>query len=447
MNPQEDLYTIFEKALERVDPVLMVRERMNIRGDNLEITGENENLAFDLKAYPKIIVTGIGKAAAKMAAAVEAILEDRITDGAVITKYGQGANLKRIKVLEASHPVPDESSISGAWQLHTMAQLACEKTLIINLISGGGSALFSLPREGITLAHLQETTKVLLECGANICEINCIRKHLSQVKGGGFARSAFPARMVSLILSDVMGDRLDTIASGITVPDTTTFAQALAAVEKYGIAAKLPVPVMDVLWAGSQNTIPETPKPGDPIFTKVSNIILGNNTTACRGAVEHARQLGYHSSLLTSLLTGEAREMAHFFASIAKDIRRGAAEIKRPAFIVAGGETTVTLKGNGMGGRNQEMALSLLVDVLDTTGTLKDIFFLSAGTDGIDGPTDAAGAFVLPCIQKIIEEEHIHPEQYLEANDSYHFFQKTGTLLITGPTNTNVCDLQLLIVT
>jgi len=447
MNPQEDLHAIFHKALEKVDPVFMVRERMKTRGDTLEITGETENLAIDLKAYPKVLVTGIGKAAAKMAAAVEGVLGDKITGGAVITKYGQGAQLKRIRVMEAGHPVPDESSVRGALELHSMAKLADEKTLIINLISGGGSALFSLPRKGITLAHLQETTKALLGCGAVIREINCIRKHLSRVKGGGFARIAFPARMVNLILSDVMGDRLDTIASGISVPDTTTFGQALAVVEKYGIAAKLPDPVMDVLRAGGQGLIPETPKPGDPVFGKVTNIILGNNTTACRGTVEYARELGYHASLLTSSLTGEAREMAHLFASMAKDLRRGASEMTRPAFIVAGGETTVTLKGSGMGGRNQELALAFLVDVLNTTGTLEDIFFLSAGTDGIDGSTDAAGAFVFPRMQKVIEKEHIQPEQYLSVNDSYHFFQRTGSLLITGPTDTNVCDLQFLIVT
>ncbi len=447
LNPQEDLQAIFHQALKKVDPVLMIRERMQTRGETLLIAGEAENLSIDLNAYPKVLVTGIGKAAAKMAAAVEGVLGDRITGGAVITKHGQGAPLEKIRVLEAGHPVPDESSVRGALSLHSTAELADEKTLIINLISGGGSALFSLPREGITLGHLQQTTKALLGCGADIREINCIRKHLSRVKGGGFARAAFPARMVSLILSDVMGDRLDTIASGITVPDATTFGQALAVVEKYGIAAKLPGPVMDSLRAGGRGAIPETPKPGDPVFRKVTNIILGNNTVACRGAVEQARALGYHACLLTSSLTGEAREMAHLFASIAKDIRRGASEMAKPACIVAGGETTVTVRGSGRGGRNQELALAFLADVLDTTDTLEDVFFLSAGTDGIDGPTDAAGAFVLPRMQKVIEKELLRPEEYLAANDSYLFFQKTGGLLITGPTGTNVCDLQLLIVT
>jgi hydroxypyruvate reductase len=447
MNPEADLHVIFHKALEKVDPVLMVRERLKIRGDTLEITGVYENLVIDLKAYPKVLVTGIGKASVKMAIAIEEVLGDRITGGAVITKYGQRGQLERIRVMEAGHPVPDESSVRGALELFSMAQTADEKTLIINLTSGGGSALFCLPREGITLQHLQETTEALLGCGADIREINCIRKHLSRVKGGGFARVAFPARMLNLILSDVMGDRLDTIASGITAPDSTTFGQANAVVEKYGIAAKLPEMVKEVLRAGLQGFIPETSKPGDPIFKKVSNIILGNNTVACREAVEHARRLGYHARLITSSLTGEAREMAHLFASMAMDLRRGASEMTRPAFIVAGGETTVTLRGTGLGGRNQELALAFLVDVLDTTGSLEGIYFLSAGTDGIDGPTDAAGAFVLPHVQKIIEDEQILPEQYLSDNDSYHFFQRTGSLLITGSTGTNVCDLQLLIVT
>ncbi|HNY65330.1 MAG TPA: glycerate kinase [Deltaproteobacteria bacterium] len=446
MNPQEDLSTIFRQALERVDPFLMVRERMRVRGNTLEITGEAESLAIDLKACPKILVTGIGKASAKMAVAVEAVLGDRITGGAVVTKHGQGETLERIRVLEAGHPVPDEGSIRGACELNSLAELADERTLIINLISGGGSALFELPREGITLAHLQETTKTLLGCGADIREINCIRKHLSRVKGGGFARAAFPARMVNLILSDVMGDRLDTIASGITAPDTTTFGQALAVVEKYCIAGKLPATVMETLRSGAKGLVPETPKPEDPVFREVANVILGNNTAACRGAVDHARKLGYQACLLTSSLTGEAREVAHFFASMAKDLRRGASEMKKPAFIAAGGETTVTLKGSGTGGRNQELALSFLADVLDTTGTLEGIFFLSAGTDGVDGPTDAAGAFVLPGMQKAIEGGRIRPEEYLSANDSYHFFQKIGGLFVTGLTGTNVCDLQLLIV-
>ena len=446
MNPREDLRSIFNKALMKVDPFSMIRERMKIHGDALEITGETKTLTIELEAYPKVLVTGIGKASAKMAAAAGQVLGDRITGGAVITKHGQGQQLERIKVLEAGHPIPDENSVSGAQELHSMAGLADENTLMINLISGGGSALFSLPREGITLAHLQETTKTLLGCGADIREINCIRKHLSQVKGGGFARTAFPARMINLILSDVMGDRLDTIASGITVPDATTFGQALAVVEKYGIAEKLPSPVIEVLRAGGKGLIPETPKPGDPVFNEVENIILGNNTAACRGAVEHARELGYHACFLTSSLTGEAREMARVFSAIARDIRRGASEMGRPAFVVTGGETTVTLTGSGKGGRNQELALAFLVDVLDATGTLEDIFFLSVGTDGVDGPTDAAGAFVLPGMQKAIKEGDIRPREYLSANDSYHFFRKTGGLLITGPTDTNVCDLQLLIV-
>ena len=445
MNPREDLRSIFNKALMKVDPFSMIRERMKIHGDALEITGETKTLTIELEAYPKVLVTGIGKASAKMAAAGQ-VLGDRITGGAVITKHGQGQQLERIKVLEAGHPIPDENSVSGAQELHSMAGLADEKTLMINLISGGGSALFSLPREGITLAHLQETTKTLLGCGADIREINCIRKHLSQVKGGGFARTAFPARMINLILSDVMGDRLDTIASGITVPDATTFGQALAVVEKYGIAEKLPSPVIEVLRAGGKGLIPETPKPGDPVFNEVENIILGNNTAACRGAVEHARELGYHACFLTSSLTGEAREMARVFSAMARDIRRGASEMGKPAFVVTGGETTVTLTGSGKGGRNQELALAFLVDVLDATGTLEDIFFLSVGTDGVDGPTDAAGAFVLPGMQKAIKEGDIRPREYLSANDSYHFFRKTGGLLITGPTDTNVCDLQLLIV-
>ncbi|HQG31779.1 MAG TPA: glycerate kinase [Deltaproteobacteria bacterium] len=444
MDPKSDLQSIFFKAIEKVDPYPMIGHAVRIEGELLAISHGDAVLSENLAGYRNITVLGIGKAAPRMAKALEEILGDRISEGAVITKYGYAEELERVRVIEAGHPVPDEKSVLGAEVLTGLAAQADEKTLIINLVSGGGSSLFSLPRQGITLADLQETTKILLESGADIREINCIRKHLSRVKGGQFARISNPARMITLILSDVVGDRLDAIASGITVPDTTTFSQALDIIRTYRIGSRLPSPVMHLLEAGSRGEVPETPKQGDPVFGRVVNIIIGNNAAACRAARDHAACLGYNAYFLTSSLTGESREIARFFTALAKDIGRGNSDFVRPCLIVAGGETTVTIRGKGIGGRNLEMALSFLADIMETADRMKGVYFLSAGTDGTDGPTDAAGALIGPDIIQIINRSGINPRQYLDNNDSYRFFEKTGSLFVTGPTGTNVCDIQLL---
>ncbi len=443
MDPMNDLCSIFFKALERVDPYSMIKDAMKIQGDILTIDSVHGRLHEDLKSYRSIIVLGMGKASIKMAQAVEEILKERVTQGAVITRVGQAEDLKRIRVMEAGHPIPDERSIRGAEVLFELAMKADEKTLIINLVSGGGSALFSLPREGITLTDLQDATRTLLECGAAIQEVNCIRKHISRVKGGQFARIAHPARMINLILSDVVGDRPETIASGITAADDTTYAQALRIAERYRIRDRLPASVIALLESGKKGSIPETPKLGDPVFERVTNIILGNNTQACRTARDYGETLGYHAYFITSSLTGEAREVAKFFSALAKDMLRNASDFSKPALIVAGGETTVTVRGKGRGGRNQEMALSFLIDFLENKG-MEGVCFLSAGTDGNDGPTDATGAIVTPEVYKAAVESGMDAGQYLAENDSYGFFKQAGGLFITGPTNTNVCDIQLL---
>jgi glycerate-2-kinase len=417
---------------------------MKISGSTLRITGEDGSLDIDLKSFPEILVLGMGKAAARMAAAAEDVLGGRISAGAVVTKHGQGKELRNVMVFEAGHPVPDEHSIDWAREITRMAADAGKHTLVITLVSGGGSSLFSLPREGITLSDLQEATKVLLRSGADIGEINCIRKHLSRVKGGGFARFAYPARVVTLILSDVIGDSLDTIASGITVPDGTTFAQALSVVEKRGIASALPPAVLETLEAGARGEIPETPKPGDPLFGSVTNLILGNNATACAGALEKAAGLGYRTRLLPSPVTGDVREAARFFATLAHDVKREGHDGEKPLLVVAGGETTVKVNGAGKGGRNQEMALAFLAELMNAAGSLEGIHFLSAGTDGVDGPTDAAGAMICPGTADAARREGISPGTHLLDNDAYHFFEKAGGLIVTGPTGTNVCDTQLL---
>ncbi|MEN6446508.1 MAG: glycerate kinase [Syntrophaceae bacterium] len=446
MNPAEDLKEIFLKALERVDPYRMITGNIRTTGDMLSITQEESTLTEDLSRYDELLVLGIGKAAVKMARAIEEILGDRITRGSVITKYGHAEKLRKIHVLEASHPIPDRNSINGAQELYRLAHDADEKTLIINLVSGGGSALFTLPQEGISLEDTREVTKILLDCGADIKEINCIRKHLSRVKGGHFARISHPARMINLILSDVVGDRLDTIASGITVADNTTFAQARDILRKYHLEDRVPASITGLIQSGVDGNIPDTPKEGDPVFGNVVNVLLGNNLSACRSARRRGEELGYHAHVLTSSLTGEAREIAKFFTSIARDLEKGISEFKKPALIITGGETTVTIRGKGKGGRNQEMALAFLADLVDGSVDLGSISFLSAGTDGNDGPTDAAGAFVSSGIKENMERLGLKADDFLGNNDSYHFFEATDHLFKTGPTGTNVCDIQLLIV-
>ncbi|PKN89164.1 MAG: glycerate kinase [Deltaproteobacteria bacterium HGW-Deltaproteobacteria-1] len=446
MKPKEDLCSVFHKALEYVDPYLLMKNSLCLKGNTLVISHGNGSLYEDLDKYTRILVLGIGKASVKMAKALQEILGPRISEASVITNYGGGEAPDSIALIEAGHPVPDENSIIGAEKLCGLARKADEHTLIINLISGGGSALFSLPAKGLSLGDLKKTTQAMLKSGADIREMNCIRKHVSQVKGGCFAQIAYPARIISLILSDVVGDRLDTIASGITVPDRTTFGQALDIAVKYNLENKIPETVFGMLVSGSNGKIAETPKEGDPVFDRVTNIILGNNALACKAARDHGEKLGYNSYLITSSLTGEAREIAKFFTAIAKDIHAGTSDFKSPALIVAGGETTVTVSGKGKGGRNQELALSFLLDLMGSNGSLSETYFLSAGTDGIDGPTDAAGALIDPDIMKSTSELSVSPSDYLDNNDSYHFFEKTNGLFVTGPTGTNVCDLQLMIV-
>jgi len=446
LDPIADINDIFSRALDRVNPYKMIANFMSLQDSILTIQSETVALKENLLRYNKIYVLGIGKASSKMALAIEHILGTRITGGSVITKYGHAEKLHKINAMEAGHPIPDENSLKGARLLYETARDADENTLIINLVSGGGSALFSLPREGISLADMQQMTKILLDCGADIKEINCIRKHISQVKGGNFARISYPARMINIILSDVIGDRLDTIASGITVADKTTFIQAQRILRKYQIEDKIPLPIKRIIESGVAGKIPDTPKEGDPVFTNVSNILLGNNLVACKAARARGEELGYKPIFITASLSGEAREIARFYSSIAKEVDQNNSDLKKPALIIAGGETTVTIKGDGKGGRNQEMVLAFLIDLIESYEDFSNIYFLSAGTDGQDGPTDAAGAIVSFDVKSKIDRQRLDPWQFLENNDSYHFFEKTGNLYITGPTNTNVCDMQLLIV-
>ena len=446
MNPVKDLENIYRDAVREVDPAALIQSLVKKDGRTLWIRSPDTNISEDLSRYKQVIVLGIGKASARMASAMESILGDELIKGFVITKYGHGLKLRKIQVMEAGHPVPDENSLEGARSLAQMAAAADENTLIINLISGGGSSLFCLPADGISLEDKRQTTKTLLASGADIDEMNCIRKHISKVKGGGLTRIASPARLINLILSDVIGDRIGTIASGITAPDPTTFQDALSIIGKYSLEDKLPQAVKDHLAQGREGKIPETPKASDSVFRNTVNIILGNNTLACDAARKTAQRLGYDTRILSTTLAGEASEAGLYFAQLAKDIDSGKSGIAKPAAIIAGGETTVTIRGKGKGGRNQEMALAFAIELYRIYPSSSNIFFLSAGTDGSDGPTDAAGAFVTPALMEKMKAISAKAAASLAENDAYHFFSNTGDLFKTGPTYTNVCDIEILVI-
>jgi glycerate 2-kinase len=453
-SPLKDLERIFRAGLERADPFQMFAQHLSLHGDELRVDFEGERRALDLASFTRIYVFGAGKATARMAQAIEAILGERITDGLIAVKYGYTAALQRIRQVEAAHPVPDEASLRTAREIAALARGFDQHTLVINLISGGGSALFDGLIEttdggqsvALTLADLQATTQVLLACGATITEINCIRKHISTVKGGRYVGLLYPATSINFILSDVIGDRLDAIASGLTVPDASTYAEAQDILKKYAIAASLPGAVRRALELGAAGGIPETPKPGDPIFERTQNVLIGTLYQSLLAAAAQARELGYHPVLLSAQFTGEARELAKVLLGIARDVQVHGLLAPRPACLIGGGETTVTLRGQGKGGRNQEMALSFLNELKSDPASAPGISFLSASTDGSDGPTDAAGAFASWELYQTALQRGLNPEAALQDNDSYHFYEALGALLKTGPTGTNVCDLQMVLV-
>lgn len=435
---REHAKEIFYHALKAVDPYEAVKRFLNKRGSKLLIDGST----YDLDHFARIYVVGAGKAGATMAQAVEELLGGRIYSGQVNVKYGYTVALQKILLHEAAHPVPDQSGVDGTKKILTMLQEAGDHDLVICLISGGGSALLICPADGISLEDMQTLTALLLRCGATIHEINTIRKHCSAIKGGGLAKIAYPARLVTLLLSDVIGDDLDVIASGPTVPDASTFYDAREIISKYGLIEKIPATVRKHLEEGIQGRISETPKANDTIFKNTRQVIIGSNILALKAARKKAEALGYHAILVSSFVEGETKEIAKVHTAMAKEIHSSGNPVAVPACIISGGETTVTLKGKGQGGRNQEFVLAGAIEIQNLINTV----ILSGGTDGTDGPTDAAGALADNETVKRAESKGLHLERYLANNDAYHFFQKLHDLLITGPTNTNVMDIRLVLV-
>jgi hydroxypyruvate reductase len=430
---------IFNAGLKAADPGQAIRRAVRLRKGGLLTVGERE---YKLNQFNRIVVIGAGKAASPMAEAIEDILGSYLSEGAITTKYGHGLSLKIISLTEAGHPVPDEAGLTGTEHILKLLHGTKENDLIFCLISGGGSALMPLPVSGLTLKDKQKTTEELLACGATIHEINAIRKHISAIKGGKLAKAAYPGTLITLILSDVIGDDLDVIASGPTVPDKSTFADCTAILEKYNITEKVPPDVSAYIEKGSAGLEPETPKPGDPIFDKAQAVIVGSASLSIGAAGEKAIQLGYNTLILSTLVEGETREVAKVHTAIIKEILKSGNPVTRPACIISGGETTVTIHGNGLGGRNTEFVLAAAMEI----SGLDDVIVLSGGTDGTDGPTDAAGAVADGTTVDRAHDKGYSAAEYLKNNDSYHFFEATGDLVKTGPTMTNVMDLRILLV-
>jgi glycerate 2-kinase len=428
-----------ESALSSVDPRKIVKSKIAVTHSILTVNGHS----FDLRKFRKVYVVGGGKASGSMSEALEKLLGKRIVAGHVNVPRGSKIGTRIIELTEASHPIPDEAGVEGARIMCELAQQASkEKALMISLISGGGSSLMPLPLEGITITDKGKVTNSLLKSGATINEINTVRKHLSEIKGGWLAKKAYPATVLNLILSDVVGDPLDFIASGPTVPDSTTFEDAVKILKKYELWSEVPASVKKVLQNGEKGIIPETPKTNDRIFRNVCNVVIGNNRSASVSARDYIKSAGLNALMLTSTLEGEARHVGTILGSIASEVIASGNPVDKPTGIVAGGETTVTVKGTGLGGRNQEIALAAASKISKLTG----VIVASISTDGIDGPTEAAGAIVDGKTLARARRLGLTPDNFLQNNDSNNFFSKLDDLIFTGPTGTNVNDVSVIVV-
>ncbi len=435
---REDAREIYQAGLNAVAPADAILRHCRRAKDRF-IAGDR---SYDLNSVQRVLVIGAGKATAAMAKAVESLLGDRIDDGVISVKYKHTAPLKKIRTIEAGHPLPDANGMVAANAILVVAQQATKADLVICLLSGGGSALLPLPVEGITLEEKQKVSDVLIACGATIHEINAIRKHLSAIKGGRLGQAAAPAQVVSLILSDVVGDDLDVIASGPTVPDAATYSDCKEIIDRYGIGQRIPESISDYLQAGVSGDIAETPKSDSHGWDHCHNLVVGSNLEAILASQASARQKGYQTVVLSSRIEGETRVVAQVHGGIAREVLASGHPIFPPACILSGGETTVTIAGNGKGGRNQEFALAAALDIAGH----ERIVILSAGTDGTDGPTDAAGAIVDHLTATRARQAGLDPRRHLDQNDAYPFFKTLKDLLITGPTFTNVMDMRIILI-
>ena len=443
----KELRQLTDAGLRAVAPDGAVLRHLHLSGGELSLTDRDGATVWsgDLDAFRRVRVLGAGKGAAPMAAALENLLGDRITDGLVVVKYGHDlpeGKTRRIRVLEGGHPVPDEAGARAAGAIVEMAKDCGADDLVLCVFTGGASALTPALHPDIPLEDMRRLTGLLLECGATIHEINTLRKHLSRFSGGNLARAAFPAALLGLIVSDVVGDDLDVIASGPTVPDPSTFADCLRVVERYGLRWKLPKAVWERLEKGLQGLVPETPKADDPAFARTRNVLIASVRQALDAAADEAKKLGFAPRILTTSMTGEARDRAAELAEEARRVQTALRPGDAPVCLLAGGETTVTIRGRGKGGRNQEMALAATLALANDCG----IDLACVGTDGTDGPTDAAGGYAFGGDLARLRALGLRPQERLDANDSYPLLLKAGTLLRTGPTRTNVMDMVIVLV-
>jgi hydroxypyruvate reductase len=435
---REDAVAIFRAALAAANASDAVKHHLR----KTEAQLRAGHARFTLKRINRVIVVAVGKAAPQMAEAIEHRIGDKFTRGLVVTKHGHTASYSgKYEVIESGHPIPDGESLRAGQAVLAMLHDLTAKDLLIVAVSGGASSLLCAPVEGVSLAAKQQTTDLLLRAGADIYELNAVRKHLSMLKGGNLAARAYPAPVLSLLLSDVVGDRLDVIGSGLTAPDQSTFTQAVQVLEKRSVLQQIPGEVREYLEKGAGGEITETPKPGDGLFENVTNVVVGNSGQALEAASEEAKRRGYRPLILSSRIQGEAREAARFHADILWETITSGHPLRSPACILSGGETTVTVSGQGKGGRNQEFALAAAI----TLAGAPSIVCLSAGTDGTDGPTDAAGAIVSGDTVARAAKLGLNAADYLARNDSYPFFDALGDLLKTGPTGTNVMDVNVML--
>jgi glycerate 2-kinase len=428
---------IFLAGVESVMPQRLITNVMIMRNTSLNIG----NLVFPLETIENIYVIGAGKASALMGEEVEKILGDCITAGHIVVKYGYSRKLKYIDVTEAGHPVPDANGFRATREIIDIAGSARCDDLVICLLSGGGSSLLSDAPEGCSSRDMIKVNDLLIKSGASIREINAVRKHLSEIKGGQLARIVYPAALVNLILSDVPGDQLDVIASGPTVPDPTTYFQALTVLDMYGLTTLVPDGVLTILKDGDMGKRPETPKMGDPVFGRTHNILVGSNRLALEAAKNRALEFNINAIIIDDQLQGDVSTVAEYLVETALKYKSDKDEVK-PVCLLYGGETVVKVNGIGKGGRNQHLALLLALLLQNKPG----ITILSSGTDGNDGPTDAAGAVVDSDTIAAALLKGIDPGKYLINFDSFHFFKKAGGHIITGPTMTNVMDLIVVLV-
>ncbi len=430
---------ILEAALEAAAPGPALKKWLALEGEVLRVGRER----LDLTGFDDVIAVGAGKAGAAMAAALEQVLGGRLKAGRVVVKDGHRKPTRAIKIIEASHPVPDARGVAAGEKITALLQeYARPRTLVFCLLSGGGSALLVAPAQGISLADKQAVTSELLACGADISEINAVRKHLSRLKGGQLARLAHPAKVVSLIISDVVGERLDVIASGPTVPDLSTWADCREILARHQIWDQVPPSVRGRIEKGLLGDLPDTPKPGDASLAGVMNLIVASNRQALDAAALKARELGFTPLILSSSIEGETKDIARMHAALAREVRATGHPLSAPCCLISGGETTVTLGPKpGKGGRNQEFALAAALDVAE----LEDILVVSAGTDGTDGPTDAAGAQADGHTTARAWQKGLDPRSFLLRHDAYNFFRELKDLIITGPTLTNVMDIRLIL--